>query len=462
MGQSDMEKIIAVRDSRKDRAYSLYICAYLLVDILNSIVQDVFQISGTKLLAFKALWAGLLLVLFLRAVCHFNMREWTGLFAVGLLAFSAYAYSFVMGVSPGALAGWAVNTFGVCIPLLVCAMNLRDKQTLYDMLRICSYILFILLIVEMTGYKRMVRIPGENRVKKYDLHFSYSLLLVIIVHINELTNGKSKLYVVTIISGLLMLVLFGSRGTLVCVLAFAVLKVMTNIRNNLRRIAYLALLAVGFVGLYYISEHPMLVYNVFSALGLTSRTLRMIASGNFINHDSGRSELWGAAIAAIGDRPVFGWGIRGAVGRLVGHPYPHQFFFDLWLAFGIGLGSVIIVALLTPVRKLITLQKGPYKDLVQIFACLGFVPLMFSSTLFQNEFYHVFLGLTLAGGAGVAQRLSIRCEQAIRLILPVNGRAGASSQFRRLNGDSGDGPARVERREDAVPGGPRLGEAGEP
>ena len=371
----------------KDRSCSTFICLYFLLDNVNSVVQDVFRISGNQLMSIKLFIAGSLLFFMLRPLIHFNNHEWKLFIVSELIGLAAYFYSYILGVKFSVFSEWAGTTLVVCIPLCVFCMVIQDKGILYRMLVKVSYFIFMLLLLDM---------QGNMTGKRYDLHFSYALLLVIILHFSELISGKSKLFFITIVSGIIMIVLFGSRGTLICLAVYLILKILTNISNKKRRYMYIVLLVVAFGVLYWITNNVMVIYNFFKELGYTSRTLDLFAQGSFLSHDSGRSGLWEAVWNAINSKMWFGWGIRGAIDEMLGHPYPHQFFMDLWLTFGVPIGTVIIILLLLPVKRVIIEKKGIDKDLYQIFFSLGFVSLMYSNSLFISQYYFVFLGLILS------------------------------------------------------------------
>ncbi|MBP5416490.1 MAG: hypothetical protein J6Y58_03090 [Clostridiales bacterium] len=379
----------------KDRAFSRFICVYFVLDNLNSVVQDVFGITGTALTTIKVLLAGTIFFFLLRPMFHFTKREWNTLFFAEILGSLAYIYSLFVGVDGKTLLGWAATTLGVCIPICVAVYLIRDKKILYKMMVNHSFLIFALLVLDMTA---------NITNKRYDLHFSYALLLVILLHLNELINGKSKLYLLTIVSGCVMLVLFGSRGTFLCIGLFLIMKVFTNIESITRRIVYTLLLVAVFAGIWWVSNNEIIVYNFFASMGFKSRTLRLIAEGSFLSHDSGRSELWAAVNKAIRARTLLGWGVRGAVDLMDGHPYPHQFFLDLWLSFGVPVGTIVMILLTVPVRRVLTEPKGARKDMMQIFFCVGFFPLMYSNTLFICQYYFVLLGLVFSGKKMWARR----------------------------------------------------------
>lgn len=369
----------------KDKALSFFICSYLVLNAINSVLQDVLHFSGSRLSMTKMLITILMLLLLMRPLLKFKRSEWSRLILGECIILGAYLWSWLLGVSSTKITGWASTTMMVCLPIAISAAFISDKQILYNYLCRFSWIIWIVLIVNMRG----------STEDLYDMHFSYGLLLVMLIHINELINTGKKKYILCLIVQFYMLVSYGSRGALVCIVVFLVLKVMTNVEGKTKRICYSFLIIAVSSGLYLLlTQYSSTLYAWLLNKGYYSRTLKLLLTGQFASHDSGRSELWNRVIELIKQKPILGWGIRGAVSKM-GHPYPHNFFLDCWLSFGLPIGTIFSLILIIPIRKVVSATKGVYKDLMQILFSIGFVSLMFSSTYFTNYYYFFFMGLLL-------------------------------------------------------------------
>ena len=369
----------------KDKALSFFICSYLVLNAINSVLQDVLHFSGSRLSMAKMLIAIVIMFLLIRPLLKFKKKEWCRLILWESVIFLAYLWSWLLGVSTSRITGWASTTMMVCVPIAIAAAFVRDKSILYTYLCRFSWIIWLVLIVNMRG----------STDDLYDMHFSYGLLLVMLLHMNELINTGKKRYIPCLVIQLYMLLSYGSRGALVCIVVFMILKVMTNVESKTKRICYSLLLIAISAGLYLLlTKYALALYAWLLNKGYYSRTIKLLLTGQFASHDSGRGELWNRVIELIKQKPILGWGIRGAVSEM-GHPYPHNFFLDCWLSFGIPLGTVLAAFLVIPLRKVITVFKGTYKDMLQILFSIGFVSLMFSSTFFTNYYYFIFMGLFL-------------------------------------------------------------------
>ncbi len=374
---------------------SRYICIYLILNTINSVFQDVFQFTGRNLTIVKVVIAAIIFFFMLSTCNRLKRWQWKALIFAELAILLAFLYSIFAGVALSALSAWVIDMFVVCAPLACFIAFINDKNVLYQKLIKTSWILLFLLTVNLFGQ------TGSN----YDHHFSYCLLLVILLHINELYKGKKKIYIAAIVAEMIMMMAHGARGAVFGIAAFIILKILTHGKTS-RRFLYMGLLGAFAAFIYmYLDKIINALYLFLRSQGFKGRSLQLLMNGEFLSHDSGRLELWELVTNLIKQRSLTGWGLRGAVERME-HPYPHNFFLDLVLTFGVPLGICLIIALLWPVRKVVTYEEGAAKDIMQIFFSCSFIMLMFSSTLFTNYYYFLFIGLAFSLKKRAASRSS--------------------------------------------------------
>ncbi len=362
----------------------MFVCVYLLLDAVNSMIQDVFRLSGMTLKAAQAAIALVLLYFIFRSVAYFNRRNWAILILWESVAGLAYAYSYFVGVSLSRLMGWAGTTLGVCVPIAVFIGFIENKEIFYNLLKNFSWAILAVLIIDML----------KTTDDLYNMHFSYAVLTVMLIHFNELVNGNKRLlHLIFVVIEFGMIFMYGSRGALVCFVAFIALKIFFNVRDKKISVKYAILMCVGACGIFAILAFGNEIYSLLKSMGITSRTLKLFLTGRFVSHDSGRGDLYTTVRMLIMQKPISGWGIRGAVSAMNNHPYPHQFFYDCVLTFGFPIGICMIIAMCLPLFKVFTVKEAVSRDLIQMFFCIGFVALMFSNTFFTDYYYFMFLGL---------------------------------------------------------------------
>lgn len=369
-----------------DEKLSNFICAYLMFNAVNATLQDVFGMSGSKLAIVKIGIKLVLAIMLLACIHKMDIKTVRMFFWAYILCGLALLYSVLIGTSFKSLSSWAVTLTTVCLPLGVSAFAIREKNVLYKTMVKYSYYILIINIVDMFF----------TTDDFYNMHFSYSVLFVLMIHLNEFLNQKKKLFLILSIFEVSMIVLYGSRGALVCVVVFLVINV---IRKNLEfrsKLLYLVSIFIASIGAYFaFNELSPSIFQLLISKGVSSRTINLLFSGNFLKHDSNRSIIWERAMELISQRPVFGWGIGGFTDAL-GAPYPHNLFLDLLLAFGYLIGGILIVTLIIIIIKAVYTAEQEERYLTFIFVSIALVCLMFSGTVFTNYYFFIMLGLVLS------------------------------------------------------------------
>lgn len=324
-----------------------------------------------------------LVVFLVNGLAHFNKRDWSTLIIWEFVGVACYVYSYFVGASVSKLIGWAGTTLAVCVPIAVFTYLIEDKTVLYEQFRKFSWIILAVLVIDMVGTKEDL----------YNIHFTYAVLFCMLFHFNELVNGNKRvLHFVVLCIELMMVLMYGSRGGLVCLAAFMLIKVFFGVRDAKITVKYSILFLFAIVALGVVLFFGNDIYKFLKSIGIYSRSLRLILQGKFASHDSGRGVLYDTVRSLIMQKPLTGWGIRGSV-SVLGHPYPHQFFYDCVLTFGIPMGTCMIIALCLPMVKVFTTKSGLNRDMLQMFFSIGFVALMFMNTLFTDYYYFIFVGL---------------------------------------------------------------------
>lgn len=371
---------------KKDLEYSRCIGIYYFLNELNAVLILSFRLSGSTLSLFRYLITAVIFFSFIRCIIHFRKHEFQSLIiAVGFMFF-LYVYSWLVGSKADLLIDWGITTFGICVPLGVFAYNIFDKDVLYNELLKFSLPVLVLLIINLSG----------SQLVNYDMHFSYMLLYVIVFHISFIMRKRKYFVVPLVLLELIMLLVFGSRGALLCIFVFIVLKILSNMESISKRIIYIfvAILVVVLVQ-YLLSAYGPLFLAKARELGFISRSLGKILDGSLTTYDSGRSIIWQSTLELIKQAPFLGYGIRGAVDYLFSS-YPHQLFLDLWLSFGVIFGSLIGLLVLIPSRKLLIGKYSISKELIHIFFSISFVMLMISGTVFTSYNFFIYMGLILS------------------------------------------------------------------
>lgn len=390
---------------KKDIEYSRCIGLYIVFNEINALVQQCFDMHDIPYGLVKAGIMGLLFLLFIWSILHFNRKEYIALFTVlGIVTF-LYVYSAIAGASVSYMASWAVNSFGVGVPLATFAYLIEDKSKLYSFLYKCTWPVLPMTILDFALF--------HETDLEYSLHFGYMMLFVIVFHFSYMLKEKKLFFIPLIIGEFVLILLYGSRTAIICFAAYVLIRfVMMEGRKDIKMIALLAvllLIPVTFLAIKYIL--PGLV-DILVEKGLRVRTLELMRDFRMIDFWD-RTYGWVEVLELMKQRPIFGWGIReGAKYREF--IYPHQFFLECWESFGFILGTMIIIPTLYFIAKAFRRDNSIEADLCRIYISMEFVKLMVSHTFITSYQFYIMMGLLVAYSIKKAQNSHYSRTRQIR------------------------------------------------
>ncbi len=249
------------------------------------------------------------------------------------------------------------------------------------------YYLYLLLIALQRGYWINTGRHGEAIQMSYDLSFGYDVVFFTLVFLYFALNYKRVTDFAMAVGGMVMILLGGSRGPLICILVFVVLTILIRIQKSENRVIY-SILVIGAGAAVLVLRQALvnLLMAIARLSNSSSRTVKMLLEGE-IADDNGRVEIWNAAVQMIKDKP---WGYGGLGTRHViyyihdvGHC--HQLFLEILVDFGVFAGGVIILYLVVRAVTIVFGNTDEYwRGLYLVFLCRA-MQLMLSGT-----FWHVF------------------------------------------------------------------------
>lgn len=370
--------------SYRDSKMSLYICSYIFFNVLNAGLQNGLGLSGQLLTIEKTFIQIILIGLLLRVVHKMPLAQFEAFIVAEALSIFFLFFSLVLGSSIASLKSTGITITSVCVPCALCAYWITDKNVFYNYMLRFSWLIFGADILSLLG----------NTSTSYDMHFSYAMLFVLLIHLNEWFESGKNSYLLFSLLEITLILIFGSRGALVCFMVFVAFRICFSSMFASRKLMLIICIFIIICVLVIFSDSIItFLYDNLASKGYYVRTLRLLKEGQFVSHDSGRNELWDTTIALIKKHPFTGWGINGAVDYLLGQPYPHQLFLDLMLTFGIPFGSVVSIIIVWACLGWFNVQPEIDKKLDMMFVSMGFVSLMFTGTVFTNYYASIMFGL---------------------------------------------------------------------
>lgn len=277
--------------------------------------------------------------------------------------------------------------FFMCMPAYIYSVSLSDWNVLKQIMKKASLIVF--LFGSILG---ILIFFGKASAGAYSMSLSYYMLLPTVIFLDDLLDKLSlKAFLISLISILVILAL-GSRGALLCIVFFVVLKLIRFNFKLTNSKVYYNLIIISAIIITYIQLDVILesLYNLILNFGIKSRSILL-----FLQDDvslSGRDNIYQNVIGEIFENPLLGIGL-GADRHLTYTGYTHNFFLEVLANFGVFLGGIIIIVLMLLILKVLFVKDKERYSIVIIWMSLGFVHLMVSSSYLIDLKFWIFLGL---------------------------------------------------------------------
>lgn len=265
----------------------------------------------------------------------------------------------------------------VIIPTGLCVAAVSDLRIFEKTIYMVSWTTLIVAVVYFMYY-----FMGRFAIDSYSMSFSYALLLPALsfyTYHNRFSKLMSLIPIIMIIS-------IGSRGALVAVLIFILMKIILQKNKFLSLgITLFAIISFGFL-LSYLETF----FGILESFGIKSRTLYLLIEQDY-THDSGRNNIYTDVWNLILENPIFGSGLYAD--RIYLGYYTHNIILELLLNFGLFFGGIVIIYFV--ISQICTFNKLNYNNkLIYLkYAIVLVLPLMFSSSYLQNYNLGMFFGV---------------------------------------------------------------------
>jgi hypothetical protein len=287
-------------------------------------------------------------------------------------------------------ANIAERMFLYALPSYILMSLVNDMN---DVMQYFKYFCIISIITQTFSVLNDVFLP-QYFVKTDYQGISYSLLIPTIYY---LSKKYKKIHDYMIIAFLVfLLIVAGGRGALVCMLLYILYSGIKSVKRNLKR-TLLTIMLLMFVLIYFdsIIENVVLFAEKYNFNG---SILKYYLMGNVLDL-SGRDNIYSICIDIIKRFPLLGCGLGGdrywlgIYGFKYGN-YPHNFFLEILVQYGIIFGGIFLLYFLTRVIKCLSykdMESSAYKLFNIMFFSYGFMGLMFSSSYLLNVSFFAML-----------------------------------------------------------------------
>ncbi len=236
------------------------------------------------------------------------------------------------------------------------------------------------------------------------MSFSYNNLVFVISAFWLAIHKKNIMFWGIAPVAMVILMVTGSRGALLCVLVYLLLELMLSKNTNIAvKLLFFVIAALVFFNIEFIMGK---IATVLDEYGYHSRTVEKFFEGT-LQDDSGRGDILKCSWEVVLENPIFGYGMAGSMPMLfekingikpIGTQgtYAHNLFMDLLMHFGIFLGGFICIWLIYHLIKayLKSRSKKVY-NILFVFASLTLPKLMITGTYLYDPEFFILLGLIL-------------------------------------------------------------------
>ena len=228
--------------------------------------------------------------------------------------------------------------------------------------------------------------------------FSYNLLPAVCFSGAIGFKEKKIVDIIASFSGLLFILIGGSRGCFGCGVFFYCLLFFKLYGINIKKLVLFALLLLVVISLIFHFSSTFIdsVSDILEEHGATSRTLLKITEGTVGESDS-RAGIYIVMRNAIWNNPI-GYGLFGD--RYImkcngyGIGYAHSIIWESLVDFGPFLGSIFLVAFFLKLYKSIKKTMAlPCYEVLIAFVSLGVIKLFMSGSFLEEFFFFATVGL---------------------------------------------------------------------
>lgn len=276
--------------------------------------------------------------------------------------------------------------FFTCLPTFIYTLSLKNWAQLKQAMKKASIIIFVF------GFILFILIfTGRLNMKEYSMSFSYYMLIPLTIYLDEFFEKPSIKNLIFSLVTMLMILLIGSRGALLCIVVFVVLKLIRlDFKTSYKKMLLIGgIIIVLTITILYSNDILQFLYNYFMSKGIQSRSIILfLDKGLYL---SGREILYNGIIKEILDNPIIGIGLAGD--RRTIASYSHNIVLEIFSGFGLIVGTIILSFLAILILKSLTMREKEKYNMSIIWLALGFVSLMVSGSYLEEMSFWIFLGL---------------------------------------------------------------------
>lgn len=365
----------------------LYFCKQSFTNFATAIGISTSIVAALILIPFLVLFG-------IHFIVHLRYIKWDAivlyilcilLFIVTIKIHPEYANRYEDVYNNGRFSARAIFSLGAGIyTFYIIRLFGSDMRKLYNVFKIVPYIVFFLNLGTLI-----------NRSSEYAMDFGYQMGMAAILFIAQFLYEEERKIGKLVFSFLAIFfgIIYGARATVLGYVVFIALFMVWQKRMTLKKGI---LLCIGVIGgiLYSSRSFMMWLYNFIYSLGLNSRTLYLIASGDVLSADTARQErIWPVLNSVLKESSLFKmYGAFGDRYYLNPHyPYAHNIIYEMLFTFGKFFGSIILISIIITFVLVCIRNKSEGGLMALIFGSFSICRLLISSSFWTEPYFWAFL-----------------------------------------------------------------------
>lgn len=268
-----------------------------------------------------------------------------------------------------------------------------DLNKIYKLLYWLSvFTIFARLLYSVTLEKSMSEVES---LYTGDMMASYQLLPHVCAVILSLFNKPNFINIISSAIGVIFIFSLGSRGPLVCFAVFVIFYLLFFKKYKKPMLVYTSIITAGGVLFLFFDRLLILLYNISLKLGLSIRIFAKFFEGDFFVSSS-RNRIIEVLFEKISEKPVLGYGIAGD--RTLVGGYSHNLAVELWVSFGIIIGTILLgVLFFICIKALIKSRKNNVDNMaILLLICCGLINLFLSGSYLSAPYLFLLIGLCIS------------------------------------------------------------------
>lgn len=377
--------------NHQDKIISIAILSSFFILMLQYFILISFKLSSTSIGgSVQLISKGLVGIAFLIALPVVLSRSLKKFILVYLIAILLFLINYVIFFDNRIYLNESFfSIFFICLPSFVYSLSIKNLLIFKYIMKKLSYIIFGIGFI-----LGVLLLSGSVSINIYSMALSYYMLLPTIVFMDNLYEKFSWINFVFMIISILIILAYGSRGAILCLLVFFVIHLIKDKKKLTYKRIFAKFILIGSVLIFLISMNKFLesLYLYLQKFGINSRTLMLLSKEEL--YFSGRENLYTKVLAEFVKKPILGLGLEGDKVILNGM-YSHNFFVEILSHFGFIIGTILIILIVLLMIRAINTKSNINYRIIVMWICIGFIPLFISGSYLTDFKFWIVIGLLI-------------------------------------------------------------------